>query len=280
MTHVIVFTDYGTNPDDLLALYMLSKLQDFRIAGLIATGDLEGKRSSLVMDFLSLLGLSDIPVACGFKRPISATSGFRHFGYEAVSVKHQAQIVEAKDLICMLAREVERPVILSLGPLTDIAIHLGPLLTCNASLVGMGGTISGVEYNFCIDPEATRLVLNSAMSKRIVPLDLTKRFFLKEEAFLKLKLPDDVERLLQYQWKHFQVSTKRDKLYLNDPLAVLLLHRPEFFKFERVRFEFMEENGLCQLQAVPNPASYAELAIDVDKKAFYDSFFSLVNENG
>ena len=134
MKDVLVFTDLGTNPDDLLALAMLSRLENVRIRCIISSADPTGQRARLIKDLVPILGLKGTAVVRGAEKPMSEAGYFRWLGYEDELVENTDEISRVKDVLPLLLQPLDSYVILSLSPLTDSILPKKAIRKCRGSL--------------------------------------------------------------------------------------------------------------------------------------------------
>lgn len=67
MRHVHLDTDFGGDPDDLIALTMLLGMPDIRVTGITTCLDRHGQRAAYLQHVLEMLGRTDIPLSAGAK---------------------------------------------------------------------------------------------------------------------------------------------------------------------------------------------------------------------
>jgi inosine-uridine nucleoside N-ribohydrolase len=141
----------------------------------------------------------------------------------------------------------------------------------------MGGALDGEEeYNFSFDPEATSYVLQSAFPKKIIPLDLTRQFFLKDEEFTRIRFPSKLKDDFLLQWKRWKVWSGRTQLYLNDPLAIASALDLDSFSYKNIAMEVKWIRDHHQIEVSDNPKSNLEVATGVDRGAFFEMFYNLL----
>jgi inosine-uridine nucleoside N-ribohydrolase len=136
--------------------------------------------------------------------------------------------------------------LLCLGPLTNLARlaqHDPVAVEAIDKLVISGGSISYpgnvspvVERNMHFDPQSADKVFQSAISKQLVPLDVTEE--VRFGVDLLDQVPDRHSRVgrLLYQWLSFAFRAAHQKLGcelipLYDPTALMALIEPELFQW-------------------------------------------------
>jgi pyrimidine-specific ribonucleoside hydrolase len=188
-TPVVVDTDLST--DDVIALlYVLNRPDlDVRAVAVSGTGLVRcpaGARNARAL--LALAGRPDIPVGCGRADPLEGFDAFPPEWRDGADTLFGLELPRAagrtEDAVDVLARAVdERTVVLSLAPMTDVALLLRKRPQV-AAVYAMGGALDvpgnvggheRAEYNFWIDPAAAREVLRGSVPVTLVPLDATNQ---------------------------------------------------------------------------------------------------------
>jgi len=180
---VILDTDIGDDIDDTWALaFLLGRPEvDLRLV-VTAFGDTQ-QRSRLAAKILERAGRCDIPVATGVETGGSPHNQTAWVGDWDLSC-YSGEIVG--DGVAALVEAVnscpEPPVLLAIGPLTNVAAALrrDPSVAGRARLVAMAGSVHrgygaegppDAEYNVRADVEAARAVLRAPWEKTLAPLD-------------------------------------------------------------------------------------------------------------
>lgn len=163
------------------------------------------------------------------------------------------------------ARLGKELVIVALGPLTNLALAIRRDRERVASigrLVVMGGTISAPgnvapmsEFNFYVDPEAAREVLDSGLPVELIPLDVTRQTVLSRTALLKrlAARPGPLaEFIADFTKKGFAFAERAGEggLILHDPLAVAAALDPTLVTFEAMSVHVECEGSLTRGMAV------------------------------
>ena len=199
--------DTDTASDDAVALIMALRADGVHVAGITTVaGNVnvnEATRNALYT--VELCGAST-PVFPGARQPLkrpyaSATwfhgnDGLGDHGYRAP--KATAQPTHAVEAIIELVRANPGIVLVTLGPLTNIALALekDPAIFSHVSrCVVMGGApccegnvTPAAEYNFWVDPDAARIVMRSGM-----PVELIGWHLCRGEAIINHR---EIERML------------------------------------------------------------------------------------
>ena len=190
---VILDTDPGV--DDFFAIAMLCANRDrINLLGLTAEG---GNNTTAVtaqnaLNVLLLLGCDDVPVARGmdqyltrpFGAPVAKFHGANGMGNVDLPVSNHGLAKErAWDFIYTQAKEAGSIVLVTVGPLTNVAVALCkyPDLKAHVSrIVMMGGTTDRgnigpyTEANMGHDALASRIVFESGIPIDMVGLNVTR----------------------------------------------------------------------------------------------------------
>lgn len=203
---VTILIDTDVAPDDLAAIAFLVAAPDVTIAAVTVSGTGEAHCTEgvdVVLRLLERLKAPDIPVGCGREKPLVGDHAFpdtwrEHAdagsGLELPATNREPAAATAADLIRTAAAEHETLVILTLGPMTNLADALSEaagLAGAVDSLVVMGGAIDvpgnvagsdpsapdneAAEWNIYCDPTAAAMVVDSGLAVRWVSLDGTNQ---------------------------------------------------------------------------------------------------------
>jgi inosine-uridine nucleoside N-ribohydrolase len=218
--YVIFDTDSGLFGDDGAALVMLARSpRQVTLAGItIVPGNVWPKQGAeYTLHILQLLRQS-IPVFLGAQTPLLHTSAMaqesaRRWGpleYTGAFAQDPSEVKAApgarlsgkkphgQSAPLFLLEQVEKHpgevTILALGPMTNIALALSikPAIASRIKqIVFMGGNVKvpgnaskAAEFNFWFDPEAARIVLRSAIPKKVMfGLDICNRAPVRKQQF-------------------------------------------------------------------------------------------------
>jgi purine nucleosidase len=203
----VLLIDTDTASDDAVALIMALRAPDVRVAAItVVSGNVpqeQGTRNAL---YTAELCGSAVPVYSGEARPLRREPRYAHWfhgrdglgdqGYPPP--KRQAEAKHAVDAIVDVVSANPGIVLVTLGPLTNVALALEkwPGLVANVSrCVVMGGNpctegnvTPAAEFNRWVDSEAARAVLRSGL-----PIELVGWQLCRGEA--NLRAPD-IEHVL------------------------------------------------------------------------------------
>jgi inosine-uridine nucleoside N-ribohydrolase len=199
---ISLVVDYSPTVSDVTALLALTQDPDVDLLAVTLPGTGESHCADGVPNTLALLalvGLHDVPVACGADVPLGPATDWPESWREAADALAGAGLEpdpeaapnggrgDAVDLIARVVAEHANPVtILALGPLTNLALAVErhpEIVTGVATLYTMGGAIDvagnapngTAEWNYAADPTAVSIVLAAGWPITIVPLDATDR---------------------------------------------------------------------------------------------------------
>ena len=287
MQDILIDTDIGDDIDDALAIGFALNCPEVNVRAITTVYGDTDTRAKLVIKLLTTFGREDIPVGVGIKKPL--------FGREVIKPINQAVILDKKevlpapskenavDLIISQAIKCKNPIIVSIGPLTNVAIALTkePDLVKKAKLVMMGGVVNAqwAEYNISRDPEAARIVFESGIKIVMVGLDVTMKCQLGQEELDNLSdrgLPST--KLLMEMIKAWQESTGVIYPILHDPLAIAVSFDQALVKMEprqvnvETRGEFTRGFTIALKSKTPN----AQVCLDVNVNKFIDLFMKRI----
>jgi purine nucleosidase len=243
--------DTDTASDDAVALMMALRAPDVRVVAITTVAGnvpvLQSTRNALYT--VELCG-ANVPVYTGADKPLlrkyeNATwfhgrDGLGDHNYPAP--RHAAASVHAVDAIIDAVEANPGIVIVTLAPLTNIALALAkkPEIAAKVSrCVVMGGApccegnvTPAAEYNIWVDPEAARIVMNSGLPIELVGWQLSRGDAVAHE--------DDIARILgfnnpiakfavecnSYARHAYKVQTGEDGISLPDPVAMSIALDP------------------------------------------------------
>lgn len=289
MKNILIDTDIGDDIDDALAIGFALNLNRLAVNVKAITtvfGDTE-IRAKLVLKLLKTFNRKDIPVGIGIKKPL--------FGKEDIKPVNQAVMLDegetlpapsrqkAVDLIISQVMTCRDPVIVAIGPLTNVAMALvkEPNLVNKAKLVMMGGAVNKqqAEYNVSCDPEAARIVFESRMRVIMVGLGVTMKCQLGQEELNKLANRGLAStELLMDMIKAWQKSTGEMYPVLHDPLAVAVAFDQTLVKMEprKVNVETRGEFTRGFTLASETTTSNVKVCLDVDATKFIAFFMEQI----
>jgi len=220
--------DTDTASDDAVAIVMALRHPDVDVAAItVVSGNVpvdQGVRNAL---YTVELCERDVPVYRGADRPLAREPVHAHFfhggdglgnmGYPSPigSPRERA----ATDAIIETIREHPGIVVVTLGPLTNVALavhrdpdvvsHVGRCVVMGGAAATVGNVTPAAEYNFWVDPDAARVVFHSGLPIEMVGWELSRG-----EANL---LPHEMEmvRAFDTPLAHFALDCNRTALEAN-----------------------------------------------------------------
>ena len=297
--------------DDALAIMLAASSPELRLEAITTVaGNVPVQRATEnALKILELLGVEDVPVAVGASKPLRRKLvTAEHFhgpdGLGGVSLpKPRLRPVEtyAPDLIVESARRLSGELtIVATGPLTNVASALmrePELPKLVRELVIMGGAYSLTpygygnvtpvsEFNFYVDPDAARVVLEAGFRARAVGLDVTTdpRASVGPELHRKLKsmgrIGGVIHDMLRNPIRRFGVFN------LHDPMAVAVLVEPSLFEFKPFRVYVETEGTFSRGQSIVERRPWVrvepnlDVCVSVDGPGFLKLFLDRVVHGG
>lgn len=192
----LIDTDAGS--DDAVAILMALRHSDVDVKAItVVAGNVpleQGVKNAL---FFTELCESDVPVHAGANRPLirefasadwfHGEDGLGDWGERFAPRQAQAQAAHAVDAIIETVRQTPGMVIVTLGPLTNLALAIrqAPDITAQVSrCIVMGGAACtngnvtpAAEYNIWCDPEAAQIVFRSSLPVEMVGWEFSQGGF-------------------------------------------------------------------------------------------------------
>lgn len=259
MKKIIIDCDPGH--DDAVALLLATRSKELDILGVSVVAGNSSLRNTLqnARDILAFADASDIPVYAGCERPLKRDlmnqSGRKIHGENGLGGKllevdaPAAQEKHAVDfLVDTLCTTHEKITLVCLGPLTNIAQAFLRKPRCMAGidrLVIMGGAVrapgninSAAEFNFYIDPEAAKIVVESGCRITLIPLDVTMKAMFFEEEINELKTSSNRLAALVGELLGFYAGTYEEELGfyacpVHDALCIAVFADPSLVAYEQ-----------------------------------------------
>ena len=243
--------DTDTASDDAVALIMALRAPDVRVAAITTVaGNVPVEQSTRNALYTVELCDANVPVYTGAGAPLlrpyqNATwfhgrDGLGDHDYPAP--KQSAKKLHATDTVIQNIEENPGLVVVTLGPLTNIALAVSKKPEIAAKVgrcVIMGGApccegnvTPAAEYNVWVDPEAARIVMRSGLPIELVGWQLSRGDAVLHE--------DDIAQILDFKnpiakfaiecntqaRKAYKVQTGEDGISLPDPIAMAIALDP------------------------------------------------------
>ncbi len=211
MKNILIDTDCGV--DDSIAIMMALAADNISVKGIttVSGNTYVDQVTDNVLRLVSYFGFKDIPVYRGAHRPLVAApkTGERIHGknglgdVELPSTDKKVEDISAPEAIYRVARENPGITLVTLGPLTNVAMafNLFPdLKDYVKEIVSMGGALYEgnvtrfAEFNFYFDPEAAQYVLGMEIPMTTLPWDpVVKLPFMETELKSMFGVGGDIE---------------------------------------------------------------------------------------
>jgi inosine-uridine nucleoside N-ribohydrolase len=252
---VIIDTDPGV--DDALALLLAMRSPELKIEAITPVAGNVPLELTLpnALRMVEISGRTDIPVAAGARVPLVrrlVTAAYAHGenglgGAVFPEPKTKPVAQPAAEFIRQIVRKYPGEVtLIPIGPLTNIAtaLDLDPQLAAMVrGIVLMGGSLSGgnitpaAEFNIYVDPEAARVVFQSAIPITMVGLDATRKTSLTEDHVRTLEAAQNPVSQAAAKIGRNAINHNREQGFLvgpnmHDSLAVAAFLDPSILTFK------------------------------------------------
>ena len=297
---LIVCTDPGI--DDFIALSMVLSRPEFDVLGMVALSgnvglDVTVNNALLACEYNAR---ADIPVLAGsakpLVRPVRSASNIHGKSGLGASLELYAEGTPSDkngaDFIIEMARKYTGKLeILSLGPLTDVALALEKspeIAGAIACVTVMGGGIHAgnatkyAEFNIVADPEAAQVVFSSGVKTVMIGLDATN-CCLQPRADIELLRADTAlgqlvpAMLTDYADVYKQVHNL-DGMIIHDAISAVYLWKPELFSCLPCRIEVCLIDGEHLGQTVPEAGDTCLAATSCDAQAVREEILSMMQQ--
>lgn len=206
----LIDTDAGS--DDAVAIVMALRHSDIEVRAItVVAGNVPLEQGIMNALYFTELCEADVPVYAGADRPLlreyvsadwfHGADGLGDWGDRYTPRHKQAESRHAVDAIIEAARLSPDLVIVTLGPLTnlalairkapDIAERVARCVVMGGAACTNGNVTPAAEYNIWCDPEAARIVFRSGMALEMVGWEFSQGNFV-------LSL-EDIEALRQFK---------------------------------------------------------------------------------
>jgi purine nucleosidase len=299
---VILDTDPGI--DDILAIMLANASPEFEFLGVTTVaGNVrvhEGANNALAAR--EVIGADDLPVCAGCCRPLTRqlrTQADIYGKDEDIGINFDPnwrQRADSRHAVNFLLEQVARYpgeiTLFPLAPLTNIATamimdttfasHVKEIFLMGGAAVVPGNTTPAAEFNLWVDPEAARVVFESAIPITMIGLDVTGKTALWPEDRAELdRLNTPVANFIRQITRHY-LDVPRP-CYLYDPLAVAVGLRPSLVTKSALARVDVETTGefsagmtVVDLKGRSGRAPNVNVCLEVDSEAFRQFFWERV----
>ena len=284
---VVIDSDPGI--DDCLALLLALKSPELDVRGIsISYGNTVVEHAwRNAVEILRRAGQRR-PLAVGARRPLKRplvtareTHGDSGLGYAALP-RAGSVLDFAKTLEQLLAAQPEPVTLVTLGPVTSLALALRrepdlmrAKVARHVAMAGCfrvkGNTTPHSEFNAWCDPEALDIVVRAGLGggSELVPLDVTRQIVVTGEEVARLEQsPDDGERWLHDALRFYVEFHKKqeglDGAVINDVLAIAYLIQPDVLTLSDLRLTVDLSDGQSRGRTKLDPkGSFVRVAMEV-----------------
>ncbi len=243
-----VLIDTDTASDDAVALIMALRSREVQIEAItVVAGNVPVEQGSRNALYTIELCAAEVPVFAGADRPLArelepadwfhGRDGLGDHGYAPSNRSIESE--HAVDVIIRVIKEVPGIEIVTLGPLTNLALALTrePGLAANvARCVVMGGApccegnvTPAAEFNIWVDPEAARIVFRSGLPIELIGWQLCRCSAvvgpkdIQKLTELETSFADFAIRANSFAREAYHCQTGENGIPLPDPVAMGVL---------------------------------------------------------
>lgn len=300
---LIIDTDPGH--DDAMAILMLLASKNIEILAITTVaGNSSIKNTTINAQYiLNLANQTSIPVYSGAAKPLKrkliqadvhGASGLD--GSENNKVKYKNNCASTtSEIIKLIEKYPQEITILTLGPLTNIAkvLKQNPKLALKTNkIVVMGGAINvpgnksrTAEFNFFVDPEAAKIVMEAKVAKILVPLDACNNILMNEndiEKFSSGKIGQALSKMLKPYIENIAKFEGVNGAMMYDPLAAYFLVNPAAFITKMMdivietKGEFTSGMSVAEQRIVADNRPNVNVVTKINAKAFITDFIKSI----
>ncbi len=309
-TKVILDVDTGT--DDAVALMVAALSPDIELVGATTVNGNTGVEYTTenTLRVFDWIGMPHVPVYRGMSRPMvraqpelgmAATIHRNLLDLPPASRGATVRPEHAVDWLIDTYLASDGDIVLCpVGPLTNIAVAMQKeprIVDSIAEIVLMGGAhhmgnlTHSAEFNFALDPEAARIVVNCGRPIRMVPLDATHRALLSADDAGRLRdlgTPASeaaarfvLQRIAGYEATQ-PIVHRSGVAPIHDALAVCAIIDPTILTTEfipvdvEVNAELSVGRTVCDFRTRTNRPANVHFAIDADEGKFVQMLMEIL----
>lgn len=297
---LLICTDPGI--DDFIALSMVLARPEFDVLGMIALSGNVGLSVTVNNALLAceLNGHADIPVLAGSARPLQrpARTASNIHGKSGLGAslelyaKGKPLPKNGADFLIEMAEKLDgRLEILSLGPLTDVALALekAPEIAKKIACVTImgGGVHAGnatkfAEFNIVADPEAASVVFSSGVKTVMIGLDATNLCLQPRSDIELLRAETALGKIVPSMLTDYSDVYKKvhdlDGMIIHDAICAVYLWKPALFTCTPCRMTVCLEEGEHLGQTVPEAGDACLAALSCDAQAVREEILQVMKE--
>ena len=297
---LLICTDPGI--DDFIALSMVLARPEFDVLGMIALSGNVGLSVTVNNALLAceLNGHADIPVLAGSARPLQrpARTASNIHGKSGLGAslelyaKGKPLSGNGADFLIEMAEKFAGTLeILSLGPLTDVALALekAPEIAKKIACVTImgGGVHAGnatkfAEFNIVADPEAASVVFSSGVKTVMIGLDATNLCLQPRSDIELLRAETALGKIVPSMLTDYSDVYKKvhdlDGMIIHDAICAVYLWKPALFTCTPCRMTVCLEEGEHLGQTVPEAGDACLAALSCDAQAVREEILQVMKE--
>ena len=297
---LLICTDPGI--DDFIALSMVLARPEFDVLGMIALSGNVGLSVTVNNALLAceLNGHADIPVLAGSARPLQrpARTASNIHGKSGLGAslelyaKGKPLPKNGADFLIEMAEKFAGTLeILSLGPLTDVALALekAPEIAKKIACVTImgGGVHAGnatkfAEFNIVADPEAASVVFSSGVKTVMIGLDATNLCLQPRSDIELLRAETALGKIVPSMLTDYSDVYKKvhdlDGMIIHDAICAVYLWKPALFTCTPCRMTVCLEEGEHLGQTVPEAGDACLAALSCDAQAVREEILQVMKE--
>lgn len=271
-----IIIDCDPGHDDAVALVLATRAAGLELMGVTVVAGNSGLTNTVrnALNVLAFAGAGNVPVYAGCGKPlerellnqsgekIHGADGLGDYRFDVTAGKPREK--HAVDYLTETLRAAEEKITLvCLGPLTNIAAAFKKCPECMRNvecLVIMGGAVrvpgnvtASAEFNFYVDPEAAKIVMDSGCKIYLHPLDVTMKALFNGTDIETLKnsrcrMANFVGSLLALYAGTYERELGFYACPVHDALCIGVLMEPALVEYENAALDIITEGdraGKC-----------------------------------
>lgn len=295
-----IILDVDTGIDDAVAIAMAtySNKLDVKLITTICGNLSVNEVTKNTLNFLQAINKKKIPVAIGENKPLErekdnsiqahGKKGLGKYKFPPCTLKPVKENAVEK-MYEVITKSKEKVVIISLGPLTNIAKLLltYPDAKDNIDYILISGGLLHdnkknpyLGFNVMQDPESARYVMKSGEKIIIVPSNHGHTAFLTPEEVEETKVTNKTGEMLEYIFRSYKDRHVKVGIATHDPCAVMYVAHPEIFKKElmyvHIRFLEKQQTGVIDFDTHKEPNT--KVATEINVKKFKKLYFETLKK--
>jgi inosine-uridine nucleoside N-ribohydrolase len=303
MKKQIVIIDTDPGHDDALALLILLRSGKFEIPAITTVaGNVDIQKTTNNTRYILDLINSKIPIYSGaekpLKKPVIRANVHGESGLKGAKVTKQEPLnsLAVDKLIEIIRKNPKKVTLVAIGPQTNLALAFKKdpqLPKLIKQIIIMGGAINVpgnksrvAEFNFFVDPDAAKIVIDAPVEKIMIPLDLCVEIPLFIDDFQQIK--GSLREPILAMMKHFIQGIEKFENFkgalVYDALATYYLINPKAYTLEKMDLKVETKGEFTDGMTVAEKRTWGELkpnvfvATKINRKAFVKDFIKLLSD--